>query len=435
MDQLPAEILHKICRLIHTNDIANFRLTCKRFSEIGAEYLFPEVFMCMAQRHFNNLTELSRQPHLAKGVKSLEYTPFTFAAPAHSLAEFEQANNILLPFVSPIGTYDKYVEFVEEHQTIQTTRVDYSTFLDTLSHFPKLKHVALFLDNASFHHVYSGKYSDRVQQYRYSVQLLARSSRKHLDTFLRAVSETGLKLQSLHVDNIEWRFFEHNDEASVKNLFAPLLDLQHLRLYIDQDCPDFWENWQDMDYHACRTLMRTGVIRKSIQSLKQLHSLSVEFSFWDHDDMDPQRTARLLDIVPARFTWPFLKTLRLRHIDTDRHELMEVLLQYQDTLRELYLEDIFLRTTSWVLLLPDIRRALYLTDPCVCGITEGYEEGVEDEKPLQLWYIYDEPQRGRQRYLAIRIYLLKQGTTTPGMECPLTVDNTDQPVWDDLNHG
>ena len=54
-------------------DIGNFRLTCKRFSELGASYQFARVSLRFSASGFRILEKISEFPHLAKHTKKFSY--------------------------------------------------------------------------------------------------------------------------------------------------------------------------------------------------------------------------------------------------------------------------------------------------------------------------------------------------------------------------
>jgi hypothetical protein len=60
-------------------DIANFRLTCKEFSELGAMHQFSRVTTRFSQKGFERLENIASQPHLAKNVRKFSYmVPFFY---------------------------------------------------------------------------------------------------------------------------------------------------------------------------------------------------------------------------------------------------------------------------------------------------------------------------------------------------------------------
>ena len=59
--------------------IGNFRLTCRRFSELGAMYQLPRVTTRFSRKGLKRLDWLASQPHLARHVKKFCYmVPYFF---------------------------------------------------------------------------------------------------------------------------------------------------------------------------------------------------------------------------------------------------------------------------------------------------------------------------------------------------------------------
>jgi len=54
-------------------DLGSFRLTCRRFSELGAIHQFARVTTRFSKKGFERLENIAGQPHLAKNVKKFSY--------------------------------------------------------------------------------------------------------------------------------------------------------------------------------------------------------------------------------------------------------------------------------------------------------------------------------------------------------------------------
>lgn len=54
-------------------DIANFRLTCRKFADLGAAYQFSRVSLRFSTSGFRRLDKLSDVSHLAKHTKKFSY--------------------------------------------------------------------------------------------------------------------------------------------------------------------------------------------------------------------------------------------------------------------------------------------------------------------------------------------------------------------------
>lgn len=60
-------------------DIASFRLTCKRFSDLGAVHQFSRVTTRFSRSGLERLENIAGQPHLAEHVKKFSYmVPFFY---------------------------------------------------------------------------------------------------------------------------------------------------------------------------------------------------------------------------------------------------------------------------------------------------------------------------------------------------------------------
>jgi hypothetical protein len=54
-------------------DVGHFRLTCKRFSELGAIHQFARVTTRFSRKGLRRLENIAGQPHLARHVKKFSY--------------------------------------------------------------------------------------------------------------------------------------------------------------------------------------------------------------------------------------------------------------------------------------------------------------------------------------------------------------------------
>lgn len=54
-------------------DLGNFRLTCRRFSELGSIHQYARVTTRFSRQGFKRLESIVSQPHLAKQVKKFSY--------------------------------------------------------------------------------------------------------------------------------------------------------------------------------------------------------------------------------------------------------------------------------------------------------------------------------------------------------------------------
>lgn len=79
--------------------IGNLRLTCKRFSELGAIHQFARVTTRFSVNGLKRLERIAGQPHLAKHVKK-----FSYMVP-HFYVDGESANLCILGYACRTNSY------------------------------------------------------------------------------------------------------------------------------------------------------------------------------------------------------------------------------------------------------------------------------------------------------------------------------------------
>lgn len=64
---------------LQAQDIGNFRLTCRRFAELGIPYQFTRIATRFSRAGFQRLDKICSRPHLAKHIKKFSYLiPFFY---------------------------------------------------------------------------------------------------------------------------------------------------------------------------------------------------------------------------------------------------------------------------------------------------------------------------------------------------------------------
>ncbi|KAK9416614.1 putative Replication factor C subunit 3 [Seiridium unicorne] len=128
----------------------------------------------------------------------------------------------------------------------------------------------------------------------------------------------------------------------------------------------------------CRRVMEKGLLRDFIASLKALKTIVVQF---DSHSKRHGYPAALHDVIYPRHCWEHLYHLSLSNIVCERQDLVAVLKKHKTSLMILELQDIRLYSTSWLVLLPQIRKTLRLDDALICGELYGRNEYTgQDEK-------------------------------------------------------
>jgi len=75
-------------------DLGSFRLTCQRFSELGAIHQFARVTTRFSKKGFDRLDSIAGQPHLAKNVKKFSYmVPYFYVEGLSSTSRCQDYNS------------------------------------------------------------------------------------------------------------------------------------------------------------------------------------------------------------------------------------------------------------------------------------------------------------------------------------------------------
>lgn len=76
LDDLPTEILDRICSVIHTNtDVKSFKLVSRRFDAIASRFILKSVHVSLLPESFDNLAAMSNHPVLSRYVRGLWFFP------------------------------------------------------------------------------------------------------------------------------------------------------------------------------------------------------------------------------------------------------------------------------------------------------------------------------------------------------------------------
>ncbi|KAI4861197.1 hypothetical protein F4820DRAFT_74657 [Hypoxylon rubiginosum] len=437
MGPLTIELVRQICSYMGEHDVTNFRLVCKAYSNVGAEYIRPaNLFMFMTNNYFEKLVTLSSSNQLARGLTSLEYAPITLYPLIYDETDYERFTIGAYDdddFRPPPGGYHRYSTLLDEQDSIMKEDKDYQLFLSALPRFPRLRDFTLYCGDIWTVIDMKG-IMDECNEFRYSTDLInLDAGSRHFGALLRALSDAKVHLETLTVVHIGWQFFDQ--DTQLHTIFQPIANLKSLDLTIDPR--------SDYDRNTnCREFMRTGPLRKCLPTITKLHSLNISFDSVDSTNYNPEaedgqrlRYAPLDQVLPSGFTWTHLTSLSLYNIDSERQELLGFLLQHKETLRELSLQNIYLRSTSWIPLLDAMRRELFLTRPHFYCALVGHFEGGSEDGELQYWPMiyFDFPPFGvaeedwvpkEDLCKLTERYILEGGRAYPEMKtCPLTSDN------------
>ncbi|EON62619.1 hypothetical protein W97_01843 [Coniosporium apollinis CBS 100218] len=121
-------------------DIGHFRLTCRRFSELGAIHQFARVTTRFSRKGFKRLENIAGQAHLAKHVKK-----FSYMVPYFYVEGRERVREVLPGLQERLGPLDvlHYDQKIKEQKDILKSEEDARVLKQALLAFTSLQHVQI----------------------------------------------------------------------------------------------------------------------------------------------------------------------------------------------------------------------------------------------------------------------------------------------------
>ncbi|KAI1409995.1 hypothetical protein F5Y13DRAFT_202626 [Hypoxylon sp. FL1857] len=390
MDIVIPEILCIICSFLDIDDVRRFRLCCRAFADAGACFVHREIIFYLHQDDFDMLRRISLHPIASRNVHSLVYIGHTLGPPKKSPGEFFDDYNTIqtaetiraqrmgeqIPLRKTKGKlmelYKGYETTIQQEERLARNNEDFSCLKEVISRFKSLQEITLSCEFWFWGGSTKTPYDDCLASPGANIKPMGC---RQLDSLLSAVFETDIKLKRLTAGTFNWQFFQ-KPPAELRRAISSFSDLTCLELCIgtgmdEYAVSDAGDVETGTEIPRCRRLLRTGLLRDFLKSLTQLRTLYVVFD-WHSEEHG--YAARLEHIMEPNYRWKHLENLTLGNITCERRDLMSMLKRHKGTLSELCLRDIRLRSTSWLLLLPRIRRILNLDLACICGELYGQEE-------------------------------------------------------------
>lgn len=425
------DILHIICDFLRVRDVRDFRRCCKAWAEVGSCHAFRSITFYLQKEDLDFLQAISQNESAARNVRWLTYVGATldpvkktFEEYCHYYSTYIRNMDKLLamardnkpPPPPPIKTtqlrvlYHRYEELLAQQEATLHNDTDIRVIQEAIARFPALQQITMSTDQQ----FYGGKtllspYDDIQVR---PTDCLKPIGCRHLDSMFAAVAETSVQLKRLQAGRFSWRFFD-KDPTALSKALARCVGLTDLELIIATDTnrrPGTQGSSDDrgLEVLECRRVMQTGQLRDFIMSLQNLKVLTVHFTWESERNGYP---ASLDDILMPKVRWRHLESLSLSTISCERQDLVSVLKKHKTTLKMLRLVHICLVSTSWLVLLPQIRKTLrFLEEASIFGELSGLGEDTNDRELFDLEHPDAAPDELRD---AITEYLLEGG------RCPL----------------
>ncbi|CAJ2512017.1 Uu.00g076420.m01.CDS01 [Anthostomella pinea] len=415
MDIIIPEVLDRVCSFLDVEDVRTFRLCCRAYADVGARYAHRELIFYLHQDDLDELRRISLRPIASKNVHSLVYVGHTMESDRMSSHRFmryyydfvrsgekvkaQLANEAPPPRLKQrqLGVlFKKYEAVMDQQEKILSGNTDITYLKDAIARFAALRSVTM---SSGFWFLKGMRRTPFEGCLTNPGSNIEPEGCRQIESLLAALCEAEISLAELTVGT-----FTSGPSRCVSR-----------RAWKEEEgiIPGRAVPEAGIEVPGCRRLMETGVLRDFIASLQCLETLYIVF-VWHSDEHG--YPAKLGDIMQPQHHWDHLADLTLGNITCERQDLMAVLKRHKGTLTSLCLRDIQLRTTSWQLLLPEIRGVLQLNKACICGELFGHEE----DSPRSEYRDLGEAEYDETPLLdAVNEYVTRRGRSS----CPLNSTN------------
>lgn len=362
-------------------------------------------------KSFQNLLEISKQPHLRNHVKCLSYEGGILQS-----VDFDESwrraalkyNRNLTPEQLRDG-YNKYKEAISEREDFSNTRSDYAMLAEAFRNLPNLKAIDLEIGVADpcYSRAMEAAFGPTlvmpgVLPYwpSYSERFPFRSGNLELASLLFALASAGTKLEDLTLKNLGFGVLD-NFSRYEELLPSIFLNLKHLSLSFDP--PNSWYPDSQPLHH------RQAVLGKALRLAEGLESLHLDCRYdrygWCKEPWKRDGLRVAFERLAGKMTWPRLQYLSLSTLDTDEDFFFDFMWRHASSLKSLHLENLRLTRGTWEATFRKMQACLRLqqcgiaSDPFVNGNSEegggpelvimgsylgrGHVQILGDKKPLR----------------------------------------------------
>ena len=304
-------------------DIARLRLVCKLFAEIGNYFLLSEVHLFFKSSQFERLRQISEHPIISKKIDSLFYeadiledygtmqewkeyicvpawmrnlpAEGLYPPPPGASERAQRAyNRELDKAITHSDTllnraYHAYTEHLADQRLMRMQDYELQILKDAMMKMPNIKTIEMSteccLNNGgstrmekAFEDGLASPYGDRQTDEGCGVG--------QLRSLLLAADAAGLKLETLAVGNLDWRFFMETDKQDLevmRRVRGALRSLRTLKLYLstnseDDDYMSFDDLNHGMVAECAKYLHETSHLRDFVTATPDLERLDINFN-------------------------------------------------------------------------------------------------------------------------------------------------------------
>ncbi|KAL9005080.1 MAG: hypothetical protein Q9188_002127 [Gyalolechia gomerana] len=464
LNRMPAEILGMICEELPEEDLPALRLQCQYLCEIATRHIFRSVLVRFKKTSIAALFELSNHPALSRNVETIVYEPnlverltrdswekriplrdYHHTAPipptpkqsasqrdwrlhhrtvrkAIRQGERKPYTQKELEIAWPI-----YKRYLQEQEDLIDRDWACKDLCQAIESFPNLTAVHVNFSHGLW---YGSGWTADTSVNPYGDGLCqADGSSPYLWEFpglgqivslMKMLGKVEVKLTSLRIGCLNWRFFEQCGETSeyleednggdlFKTMGGLVQSLHDIKLVITT-WSDEYENEDrgESEVEECRTYLKNALLGRMLSKAPDLRKLAIA-----SDASDPL-CAIEFQYLAMNTHWPHLRTIKLDCIDAHERDWIGFYERHAKTLKHVALGTIRLLDGDWLDVLERMQQLLVLKEV-------HFDKDLYGLDLDQMWRFYppgctssedDSVQENRTRW-ALENFMIRGGV------CPL----------------
>ena len=407
LTDLPPELIHLIFTCLDVKDVRRSRLSCRTLKAIAASHAFPELSFYLHPSDFEMLRHFADHPEYARNVRSVVYGCDVLKPRCLSFKKFviqkQDTDNINWDIKQwqhkqykkpgpppPLPqkdsdeflqeAYERYKQTHDQQTRIIAEGRDFSVLKSVIPQFSNLKDITVSADHCFREGENHKTPFNGLLVHAYD--FLEPAGCRQAGSVLMALVglPTGHHLRSLRLGTIDWSFLEQLQEPSrLDHMVEICRNLSTFELYLDTGAnPDASWEWDDVGTHMteCRAAVQKGGLRRLLGSMTELEVLTVGFTY--PNETSGLYPATLGDLVPEGMHWQSLREFRFNLVEATRQEVVDFVRRHSSTVTHIYLQDLRLLRSSWLVFLPELRdlgEEMFLDDVLISGTVYGETEG------------------------------------------------------------
>ena len=439
IQRLPPEIASLICHSIHTRDVLNLRLVSTFWNNVATPFFPRHISIVFKPESFRRLLDISRHPVISKQITSLYYEPNTlrqyvkqgdWEAPFIDDSYFQSFEAVPPPDASerrlrayrrniakiserPTHSYSRsqlskgYKEYTRMHaeqEDLRNKGYGLKEFSDAMSRLPNLSKVCM-------NHGWGIYQRPEGARNAFATGLTNAGTDycgiPFMLSLLRAVHEAGIKLVTLQLGDVDWKFLKQSHET-LECMKNTLRYLTTLKLAVSTGM-DESGNEIGVEIPICRKyLCNNKRLAEFLAAAPALKDLAITFDWYE-----PFCPAELNQIF-GDTVWPCLESIALENIDATFDHWVYFFEQHASTLKHVTIKTIVLLDGTWVHALEKMSKILNLKSVYARGDLIGKNPPQHWDLEPDIWAEYsDFRSQKNQASKTIQNYLIESES------CPL----------------